>query len=196
MLWGNRVVIPPKGRGRAIQMLHETHPGIVQIKSLARRYMWWPGTDSNIESCTKQCTGCQSSRKMPLVVPLHPWVKPDCPWSRVHIDNVGIFEGTMFLLLIDAHSCWLEIHSTTTSTLNAMIELLRKSFSALGILVCNNAANYTSDEFAAFLKQNGVRHVRSAPYHPASNGIVERAVQTFHLHDPVHITISRKRSNV
>ena len=39
VLWGNRVVIPPKGRGKAIQMLHETHPGIVQMKSLARRYV-------------------------------------------------------------------------------------------------------------------------------------------------------------
>ena len=124
VLWGNRVVVPPKGRGRAIQMLHETHPGIVQMKSLARRYMWWPGMDSDIESCVKQCTECQSSRKMPPVVPLHPWVKPDRPWSRVDIDYAGPFEGTMFLLLIDVHSCWLEIHPTTTSTSNAMIELL------------------------------------------------------------------------
>ena len=138
--------------------------------------------DSDIELCVKQCTECQSSRKMPPVVPLHPWIKPDRPWSRVHIDYAGPFEGTMFLLLIDAHSRWLEIHPTTTSTSNATMELLRKSFSALGIpdtIVSDNAANFTSDEFAAFLKQNGIRHVRSAPYHPASNGIVERAVQTF-----------------
>ena len=182
MLWGNRVVIPPKGRGKAIQMLHETHPGIVQMKSLACRYMWWPGMDSDIESCMKQCTECQSSRKMPPVVPLHPWVKPDHPLSRVHIDYAGPFEGTMFLFLIDAHSRWLEIHPTTMSTSNATIELLRKSFSALGIpdtIVSDNEANFTSNEFAAFLKENGMRHVRSAPYHPASNGIVEWAVQTF-----------------
>ena len=30
-----------------------------------------------------------------------------------------------------------------------------------------------------FLKQNGVKHVRSAPYHPSSNGAAERFVQTF-----------------
>ena len=37
VLWGNRVVIPPKGKGKAIQMLHETRLRIVQMKSLTRR---------------------------------------------------------------------------------------------------------------------------------------------------------------
>ena len=69
---------------------------------------------------------------MPPVVPLHPWARPDRPWSRVHIDYAGPFEGTMFLLLIDAHSKWLEIHQTNTSTSMVTIELMRKSFSALG----------------------------------------------------------------
>ena len=34
LLWGNRVVVPPQGRARVIEGLHEAHPGIARMKAL------------------------------------------------------------------------------------------------------------------------------------------------------------------
>lgn len=43
----------------------------------------------------------------------------------------------------------------------------------------DNDTTLTSEEFQTFVKQNGILHTTSAPGHPATNGLVERYVQTF-----------------
>ena len=39
LLWGARVIVPPQGREEVLNTLHDTHPGIVKMKSLARSYV-------------------------------------------------------------------------------------------------------------------------------------------------------------
>ena len=99
MLWGCRVVVPLRGRKRALQMLHESHRGMVRIS-----YMWWPGMDKEVVQHVKQCSDCRATRKDPPPVPFHPWTWPEKPWSRIHIDYAGPMKGKMFLLMMDAHS--------------------------------------------------------------------------------------------
>ena len=48
--------------------------------------------------------------------------------------------------------------------------------------VSDNGLQFRSEEFTRFLKMNGVKHVRVAPYHAASNGLAERMVQSFKIH--------------
>ncbi len=88
----------------------------------------------------------------------------------------------MFLVLVDAHSKWLEVYHMTASTSQATIQKLRVMFAQFALpntVVTDNAKCFTSDEFAEFLEKNGISHITSAPYHPSSNGLAERAVQSF-----------------
>ena len=46
-------------------------------------------------------------------------------------------------------------------------------------VVSENGLQFVSAEFKQFMNANGIRHVKVAPYHPASNGQAERAVRIF-----------------
>jgi len=45
--------------------------------------------------------------------------------------------------------------------------------------VTDNGPSFTSENFRNFLMKNGIKHVKTAPYHPASNGAAENSVRTF-----------------
>ena len=109
ILWGNRVVIPKPGREKVIETLHEIHPGIIKMKSLARNYVWWPKMDKELEPRVRSCKMCQSNQNNPPRAPLNPWKWPEEPWVRLRVDYAGPFIGHMYLIIIDAHSKWLEI---------------------------------------------------------------------------------------
>ena len=152
------------------------------MKSLGRSYVWWPKMDTNLEEKVKSCDTCHSHQKTPPCSPLHPCEWPGCPWSRVQVDYAGPFMGKMFSLIINAHSKWMDIHCVNSATSSVTIDKMRSTFASRGlpeIVVSDNGSNFVSSEFKSFLLKNGIKLITSAPYHPSTNGLVERAVQTF-----------------
>ena len=121
-----RIVVPAKGRELVLDLLHQGHPGITRMKSIARSFVWWPGMDAQLEKKVMECERCQLTRHAPPKVPLHPWEWPPRPWGRIHIDYAGPYCGRMFLLAIDAHSKWLEVSVLNSATSATTIVELRK----------------------------------------------------------------------
>ncbi|VDH91898.1 Hypothetical predicted protein [Mytilus galloprovincialis] len=182
LLWGNRVVIPNPGRDIILQELHEGHQGISRMKVLARGYVWWPNMDAEIEQTVRACHKCQVNRHAPPEAPMHPWEWPSNPWSRIHIDYAGPLYGKMFLVCVDAHSKYLDVHVVNSATSANTIEKLRTMFAIHGLpesIVSDNGTPFASQEFQDFVQRNGIKHIRSSPYQPSTNGLAERAVQTF-----------------
>ena len=82
-------------------------------------------------------------------------------------------------MVVDAHSKWMEVSIVYSATTATTIEKLRTRFATHGLprtVVSDNGSVFTSSNFEQFMLRNGIHHVRTAPYHPASNGLAERAV--------------------
>ncbi|XP_060091278.1 uncharacterized protein K02A2.6-like [Heteronotia binoei] len=151
------------------------------MKALARSYVWWPGMDGEIENWVRRCSTCQESRPDPPSAPATRWETTRKPWSRLHIDFAGPFQGQIFLIIVDAYTKWLEVVPVGSTSSAAAIRALRRVLCTHGIpdtIVSDNGAAFTSGDFQAFLQRYLIRHIRSAPFHPATNGQAERMVRT------------------
>ncbi|KFD46136.1 hypothetical protein M513_12978 [Trichuris suis] len=178
---GCRVVVPQSLRTTVLRLLHAGHPGIVRMKSLARSYVWWPRVDKDIERTVQTCSPCQQNRHDPPRENLNRWPEAEAPWSRIHVDFFGPFQGKMFFIVVDAFSKWVEVNIVPTVSSKAAISSLRNLFATHGLpdcVVSDNGTAFTSVEFAEFMKSNSIRHLTTAPFHPASNGQAERLVQS------------------
>ncbi|XP_034279660.2 uncharacterized protein K02A2.6-like [Pantherophis guttatus] len=137
--------------------------------------------DIDITKWVGRCQPCQESRPDPPTAPVWEWERPQGPWSRIHIDFAGPFHGQTFMVIVDAFSKWLEIKLMRATTTDAVIKELRQLFPTHGlpdVLVLDNGPQFTATQFEGYLADLGVRHVLSAPFHPASNGQAERFVRT------------------
>lgn len=182
IIWRDRVVIPDSLKNKVLTELHSGHLGINKMLSLANSCFWWPNITNDIKTLTNNCAGCIQNRNSPPIKPIHRWEWPEEPWKRIHADFAGPFLGHMWLIIVDAHSKWPEVVKMSNITSSSTIKCLRSIFARFGLpeqLVTDNGPQWTSEEFSTFCKNNNVRHICTAPYHPASNGLAERGVQTF-----------------
>ena len=157
LLWGMRVIVPRSCQGAVLEELRTGHQGMVRMKSLARIHVWWPSIDKHCEEMVRGCQACQSVRNKPSTALLHPWSWPDRSWKRVYVDFAGPFQISMFLVVVDSDSKWLEVIPMKTTTTEKTIEVLRPLFAAYGLpeqLVSDNGPQFTSSEFEQFMKAN------------------------------------------
>ncbi|TLY46627.1 MAG: DDE-type integrase/transposase/recombinase, partial [Gammaproteobacteria bacterium] len=179
IMFGYKVVVPASLRAHLLKELHSSHMGIVKMKSVARSYIWFPKIDESIENLANSCSSCLLERSNPSKSSLHVWHYPSNPWERVHCDFLGPFKNKMFLLVIDAHSKWLEITEVKSTAATPTITFLRELFARYGlpmVLHSDNGSPFNSNEFKEFMRANGIKHTLSAPYHPSSNGQAESSV--------------------
>ena len=83
-------------------------------------------------------------------------------------------------MLVDSHSKWIDVKHMSSTTADRTIDELRLIFAEHGLpeeVVSDNGPQFTSQEFKQFLAKNGIKQTLVPPYHPASNGAVERCVR-------------------
>jgi len=118
-LWGSWVVIPPKLQKYVLCELHVSHLGMVRMKSL---HMTWKRWYKYVQHA-----------KLIFRSQLLPSTSMKSIFQCIHIGFAGPFLGHMFLLVIDAHSKWLEVFVMSSTTSIKTIETVKSLFARYGL---------------------------------------------------------------
>jgi hypothetical protein len=178
------VVVPASLRGRVLELVHESHPGMVRMKQRCRTTVWWSGLNNDIERHVRHCVPCRVSGKSshPTTPPLQPIDFPPKPWQTLAIDIFGEVQWAphfqrFVIVLVDLHSKWPEVAVCGTVTSASIINFLTEIFYRHGlpeVIISDNGSQFTSNEFSAFITSLGITHRLTAVYNPTANGACER----------------------
>ena len=58
VLRGTRIIIPKVLCNRILDLVHEGHKEVVNMKQIQRSKVWWPGISNNVEKFCKSCFRC------------------------------------------------------------------------------------------------------------------------------------------
>jgi cleavage and polyadenylation specificity factor subunit 1 len=175
----------PKGLRRSIFLkLHNlSHPGIRATKKLILDRYVWHAVAKDVTEWTKACKDCQTSKvSRHIKSPQQNFPLVSQRFEHVHLDLVGPLppsEGYTYLLTcIDRFSRWTEAIPIT----DISAETVAKAFfhhwiSRFGVpttISTDQGRQFESYLFTNLNKILGIRRIRTSPYHPCANGMIER----------------------
>ena len=177
---GEKVIIPGTMQPEMLKLIHNSHLGIEKCKRRARDVLYWPGMSTQIEDFVSNCSVCSTYTRSNTKEPLLPHSIPSRPWSKVGGD---LFElrGKHYLILVDYYSGFVELNHLHTTTSNQVITQCKSQFARHGIpdiIITDNGPQFSSHEFKQFAQNYQFEHRTTSPYHPQSNGMAEKSVQT------------------
>jgi transposase InsO family protein len=167
-----------------------SHFSFARTYDKLRNHYWWPGMHSSIRHHIKSCKACLSFNvsRQKKVGQLHPVPPPDGPFQIIGIDFCGPLKttprGNKYVLVItDYFTRYITAVPLPTCTAEKTAEtLFNEFFCKFGVpevIVSDQGTHFQNQLMTHMQHLIGYNHIYSTPYHPQSNGIVERFNSTF-----------------
>ena len=187
-----QIVIPTALRKEVLSDLHEGvvggHLGIDKTLARLKERYYWPGHFNDVRDWCMNCGTC-AVRKSPSPKSKAPLqsVVTGYPLQMVAMDIVGPFPeslaGNTFVLVVaDYFTRWTEAYpipnQEATTVAKKLVDQFFFRFSPPEQLHSDQGRNFESEVITEVCKLLGVVKSRTTPYHPQSDGLIERFNRT------------------
>lgn len=136
--------------------------------------------DAEVREYVRNCEVCKSSKPSNKIqnALMGNQRKTDRPWQMLQIDFIGPLPRSKhgfsyILVVVDTFSKFVRLCPLRNANAKSTIKFLEEGvfllFGTPAILISDNGSQFTSTEFAKFLKSYGVKHWLTPAYHPQAN---------------------------
>ena len=189
----HQIVVPRVYHPEILNLAHETpmsgHLGVNKTYHKILNHFYWPGLKSDVSQFCKSCHTCQMVGKPNQTIPkahLQPIPAFDEPFSRIIIDCVGPLPKTKagheyLLTIMCASTRFPEAIPLRNIKTKNIVKALVKFFTFVGLpksVQSDQGSNFMSGIFQQVMHELGITQFKSSPYHPESQGALERFHQT------------------
>ncbi|XP_062537888.1 uncharacterized protein K02A2.6-like [Armigeres subalbatus] len=175
-----RIILPDRLRTKALDIAHRGHPGIVTMRRILREKVWWPSMDRDVTNRVQECAGCATVRNEYPPEPMMRKEMPERAWQEIAVDFFTAKECATFLVVVDYFSRFLQVIEMKSTNASKTIEALEEIFSQQTYpetIRSDNGPPFSSEEFSRYCSQHNIKLIRTIPYWPQMNGLVERQNQ-------------------
>ncbi|XP_014205790.1 uncharacterized protein LOC106637506 [Copidosoma floridanum] len=179
-----RPYVPVALRRTAFEVIHNlSHPSVQATSKAIAHKFYCPSMHKDVTLWAQQCLSCQKAKVHPHNrAVLGSLNKPTSQFDHVHLDlfKLPLCLGFQYCLtLIDCYTSWpvaisLPDRQATTVAIKAFMDGWVSHYGTPFTITTNQGVQFESALFTALSKYLGTHHIRIAPYHPQSNGLIER----------------------
>ena len=186
-----RIVIPSSLTRSVIDFYHENHghPNAQKVHRMITAYYFWPDMREEIESAVRACPSCQLCKpsNQPFFGELQPLPSPSSPLELVSMDTIIMGNAAVnthaknIQVLIDHNTRFIWAHATPKNTFHTVRSVLTNIFKSNPWpknILTDRGTNFTAKQFRTFLSSHNTKHLLTTSYHPACNGMCEKANRT------------------
>ena len=188
----NQLIVPQKLRKEFIHLCHTPvlsgHLGIDKTVNKIQQKAYWRTLRQDVQTFIHKCSVCVANQKpkKKAKAALMDY-RVGHPMDRLGLDFLGPLPvtsrgNTCILVIADYFTRWIEAYALPNQTAEVTAQTLVNEFiSRYGCpleIHTDQGRNFESDIFKELCRLLEITKTRSTPYHPASNGLVERFNQT------------------
>lgn len=185
----HQVVVTEDFVQAALRLAHSLptsgHGGVAATLARLNKFAYWPRMQGDVRSYCKSCEVCAKTKsRRDVRVPLLKYPDVSVPFERVHMDLIGPLnsssDGNKYVVcVVDVLTRYVIAapirNKEATTVAEALVKSVVSVHGAPRQIVTDNGSEFVNKVLEELCKTLKVSHTTTTPYHPSSNGIVERA---------------------